>query len=75
MRGFFRILEGFVLFGLAFIFLRWFIKGLFGRYFIVFWAWLIIAIVMYFNHQNELEESYDHRTGAEVWESKYGKVN
>ena len=75
MRGFFRVLEGFVLFGLAFIFLKWFIKGLFGRYFIVFWVWLIVAAVMYFNHKNELEESYDNRTGAEVWEAQYGKVN
>lgn len=70
MRGFFRVLEGFVLFGLAFMFLKWFIKGLFGRYFIVFWAWLIIAIVM-FIHARATEEPYDYRTGAEVWESKY----
>jgi hypothetical protein len=75
MRGFFRVLEGFVLFGLAFMFLKWFIKGLFGRYFIIFWVWLIIAIAMYFNHQNKLEESYDSRTGAELWEEQFGKVN
>lgn len=75
MKGFFRVLEGFVLFGLAFIFLRWFIQGLFGRYFIVFWVWLIIAFVMYFNHQSKVENEYDHRSGAEIWEARYGKVN
>ena len=74
MRGFLRVLEGFVLFGFAFLFLRWFIKGLFGRYFILFWAWLIIAIAM-FVHARVTEEPYDRRTGAEVWESKYGKIN
>ena len=75
MRGFFKLLEGFVLFGLAFMFLKWFIKGLFGRYFIIFWVWLFIAIGMYISNKNKAENEYDHRTGAEVWEAKYGKVN
>lgn len=74
MRGILKFLEGIFLFGLAIIFLKWFVKGLFGRYFIIFWAWLLISFYMYFSHQKEIEESYDHRTGAEVWESKYGKV-
>jgi uncharacterized membrane protein len=74
MRGFFRVLEGFVLFGLAFIFLKWFIKGLFGRYFYIFWIWLIVAIGMVV-HDRATQEPYDHRTGAEVWEARYGKVN
>jgi hypothetical protein len=44
MRGFFRLLEGLILFSLAFLFLRWFIKGLFGKYFIFFWIYLFIAM-------------------------------
>lgn len=75
MRGFFKLLEGLALFGLAFMFLRWFIKGLFGKYFILFWIWLFIAIWMYISHNNKVENEYDHRTGAEIWEERYGKVN
>jgi hypothetical protein len=74
MKGILKVLEGIFLFGLAIIFFKWFLKGLFGRYFIFFWAWLIISFYMYFNHQKEFKESYDRRTGAEVWESQYGKV-
>jgi hypothetical protein len=73
MRAILNLLRGFALFGFAFIFLKWFIKGLFGRYFILFWIWLIVAFMMYYNHQKKLETSYDNRTGAEVWEEKYGK--
>ena len=75
MRMIFNLLRGFALFGFAFMFLRWFVKGLFGKYFILFWIWLIIAFMMYYNNQKELETSYDHRTGAEVWEEKYSKIN
>jgi hypothetical protein len=75
MKGFFRVLEGLALFGLAFLFLRWFVRGLFGPYFILFWLWLFLACGMYYVNKNRVEESYDHRTGAEVWEEKYGKVN
>lgn len=74
MRTILNLLRSFALFGFAFIFLRWFIKGLFGKYFILFWIWLIVAYMMYYNHQKEVENSYDHRTGAEVWEEKYGKL-
>jgi hypothetical protein len=73
MRGILNLLRGFALFGFVFMFLRWFIKGLFGKYFIIFWLWLILSVVMYYNHQKKLDESYDHRTGAEVWEEQYGK--
>jgi hypothetical protein len=66
MRGFFRLLEGLALFGLAFLFLRWFIKGLFGKYFIFFWIYLFIAIGM-FVYDRATEEPYDTRTGAEIF--------
>jgi hypothetical protein len=41
----------------------------------LFWLWLFLAIGMYVLNQNRIEESYDHRTGAEVWEEKYSKIN
>jgi len=52
MRGFFRLLGALMLFGLAFRFLSWFIKGLFGRYFILFWGWLICAIIYHWAYHN-----------------------
>jgi hypothetical protein len=45
MRGIFRFLEIFMLWGLAFKFLSWFISGLFGKNWIYFWIYLIIAIL------------------------------
>lgn len=73
MRTILNLLRSFALFGFAYIFLRWFIRGLFGKYFFIFWIWLILALRMYYNHKKQLENSYDRRTGAEVWEEKYGK--
>jgi hypothetical protein len=66
MRGFFRLLEGLALFGLAFLFLRWFIKGLFGKYFIFFWIYLFIAVIMFISNRVN-KEPYDTRTGAEIF--------
>jgi hypothetical protein len=62
-----RFLEGVALLGLAFVFLRWYVKGHFGKYFILFWLNTILSFIMYFNHQNQIEQEYDHRTGAEIW--------
>ena len=73
MRVFLKFLECIVLFGLAIIFVKWFVKGLFGRYFYIFWIWLIVAIGMVI-HDRATQEPYDHRTGAEIWEERYGKV-
>ncbi len=67
----FRFLEGVVLFYLAFVFIKWYIKGHFGKYFIFFWLNTIISIIMYFNQQKQIEQEYDHRTGAEVWEATH----
>ncbi len=67
----FRFLEGVVLFYLAFVFIKWYVKGHFGKYFIFFWLNIIIAFVMYFNHQQQIEEEYDNRTGAEIWEATH----
>ena len=67
----FRFLEGVVLFYLAFVFIKWYIKGHFDKYFIFFWLNTIISIIMYFNQQKQIEQEYDHRTGAEVWEATH----
>lgn len=62
----FKVLEGVILIYAAFKFLEWYVKGHFGRYFILFWLNTIFSFVIYFNRQSKMEE-YDHRTGAEVW--------
>jgi hypothetical protein len=67
----FQFLKGVVLFYLAFVFLKWYIKGHFGKYFIFFWLNTIIALLMFVGHQQQIEQEYDHRTGAEVWEATH----
>ena len=68
LKSLFKVIQGFFLFYLAYIFIKWYVKGHFGKYFIFFWLNTIMSIIMYVNHQNKIEEEYDHRTGAEVWE-------
>lgn len=65
--GLFKLLEGVMLFALAFYFLRWYIKGHFGKYFILFWAYSILCICMYFNHQQKMKDERDPRSGQEIW--------
>ena len=74
MKGFWELLNKTIIIALAVAFIRWYFKGHFGKYFILFWLNTIVAIVMYINHKSN-ETPYDHRTGAEVWEEQYGKVN
>ena len=66
-----KFVKGLIFIYLAFVFLAWYIKGHFGRYFIFFWLNTILSTVMYFNHKNQIEAEYDHRTGAEVWEANH----
>jgi hypothetical protein len=68
LKSLFKLIQGFFLFYFAYVFVKWYVKGHFGKYFIFFWLNTIMAFVMFFNHQNKIEEEYDHRTGAEVWE-------
>ncbi len=68
LKSLFKVIQGFFLFYLAYIFIKWYVKGHFGKYFIFFWLNTIMSIIMYVNHQNKIEVEYDHRTGAEVWE-------
>jgi hypothetical protein len=67
LKSLFKALQSFFLFYFAYIFLKWYVKGHFGKYFIFFWLNTIMAFVIYFNRQSKIEE-YDHRTGAEIWD-------
>ena len=67
----FQFLKGIILFYLAFVFIKWYVKGHFGKYFIFFWLNTIIALMIGINRRNQIEQEYDHRTGAEVWEATH----
>ena len=72
MRMLWNIFNKFIIIALAIAFVRWYVKGHFGKYFILFWLNTILAIVInLYNKSNETP--YDHRTGAEIWEQQYGK--
>jgi hypothetical protein len=42
--GLFKLIEGIILFYLVFLFLKWYIKGHFGKYFILFWMYTLAVI-------------------------------
>lgn len=67
--GLFRLLEGFILFYLVFMFISWYVKGHFGKYFIFFWAWTIFTIFYTISENKRLNEKYavDPRSGQEIW--------
>lgn len=72
LKSLWNLLNSIIVFTLAFVFVRWNIKGHFGKYFLLFWLNTIMAIALQVNRVNH-QQPYDHRTGAEVWEEQYGK--
>lgn len=68
--GLLRLLEGLIIFYLAFMFIKWYVKGHFGKYFILFWAWTIFSIFHYYSEKQRLNEKYasDPRSGYEIWQ-------
>ena len=68
LENLFNLFKGLALMYLAFVFLAWYIKGHFGKYFIFFWINTSVSFGIYYNHQaNKIP--YDTRTGAEIWEA------
>ncbi len=65
--GLLKLLEGLMLFYLVFWLLGWYIKGHFGKYFIFFWIFSALCVFVYFNHQQQLKDEYDPRSGQEIW--------
>jgi hypothetical protein len=68
--GLLKVLEGLILFYLLFIFLKWYVKGHFGKYFIFFWAWTIFSFFVYQSESKRINEKYasDPRSGYEIWQ-------
>ena len=52
MKGFLKFGGGLAAFGIQIIFLKWFVGGLFGKYWVYFWGYLIIAIFFYWGYHN-----------------------
>lgn len=50
-KGWIETLEHMVMWGIIFLVVRWFIKGLFGKYAIFFWVYLGLVIMMYLNRE------------------------
>lgn len=70
MRDLFSFLSGLYLFYLFFLLIGWYVKGHFGKYFILFWAFTIFMTFYYLNHQNKAKTEYDSRSGYEIWNEK-----
>lgn len=71
----FQLLMNFLLLFYFIMFLRWYIKGLFGKHFIWFWAATIIGffIVKYDHDKADREyqeywDKYGSRSAYELWE-------
>jgi hypothetical protein len=73
MKGIWNLVSSFIIISLTIWFVKWYIKGHFGKYFILFWLNTILAIGIYI-YDTSNKVPYDHRTGAEIWEEQYGKV-
>jgi hypothetical protein len=75
MKTIWNLFSSFVIVGLTIWFIKWYVKGHFGKYAIFFWLYTIIVIVIFLNNPgyNPNWPQHDNRTGSEVWEQTYGK--
>ena len=62
-----QILSAISILVLTYAFLRWYIKGHFGRYFILFWVWTILSMTLFINAKSK-QEKYDNTPGYVYWE-------
>lgn len=71
MRGLFSFLSGLYLFYLFFLFIGWYIKGHFGKYFLFFWVSTILSIFIYKYGQYKIfKEDFDSRSAQEIWDER-----
>lgn len=50
-KGWVETLEHMIMWGIIFLIVRWFIKNLFGKYFIFFWVYLGLVVMIYLNRE------------------------
>lgn len=72
LKAIFQLIKSFFLFYLAYIFLKCYIKGHFGKYFILFWLNTIFSIILFISTKrtDPEEERINNMKGAEYWEEK-----
>ena len=67
MRFLLRFISTISILALTYVFLRWYIKGHFGKYFIFFWLWTFLSIGMYVYQKNNRPKE-DTTPGYVYWE-------
>ena len=70
LMGLFRFIEGLFLFGLAFHFAVFYVKGHFGKHWYLFWGFTIFLICYKCHHDYQVSK-YDNRPGYVIWEEQY----
>ena len=50
-KGWVETLEHMMMWGIVFLIIGWFIKNLFGKYFIFFWVYLGLVVMIYLNRE------------------------
>lgn len=70
----FRVLTGALLLYYFYLFIVWYIKGHFGKYFIFFWGWTILSAFIFIYEKNKSEREweeyqmkYGNKSGYELW--------
>lgn len=67
MKAIWNFISSVMILALAYAFIRWYVKGHFGKYFILFWLNTIMAFAMYF-HDKATQPEYDPTPGYVYWE-------
>lgn len=69
-----KVIEGLAIFAIVFWFMKWYIKGHFGKHALFFWIWSISVLVMAIhdnNRRNREQMEYEKMgTGAEIWKER-----
>ena len=70
----FRVISNLLLIYYFILFLVWYVKGHFGKYFIFFWTWTALSISIYFYQKHKIEREneeymrkWGNKSGQEIW--------
>lgn len=74
LKSLWKIFEAFIVFALLFVFLRWYIRGHFGKWALFFWIWTIVSIIMFVRQKNRIPE-HDNTPGYVYWERNMRDFN
>lgn len=70
MKALWNLLSSFIIIALFIWFIRWYVKGHFGKYAIFFWSYTILSIILYLNRpdHNPNWPQHDSTPGYVYWE-------